>query len=211
MILEKINDNIQNFSIKDLFVQHEYALLSNEDKILLHCVAKSLPENSVVVEVGTFLGVSSAIMANSNQNIEINTFDTYDNDIYSHKQLLLFKKFLGRIKRDYENVKAKHVQFSNINFNKSHSPEDCLTWNKPVDLYFEDGLHVNPYLANNINFWPKFIKPGGLLIFHDYRPNFPKHHWLYFKDVIDWVENLNEQNFNLIMRYGDCALLQKKY
>jgi Methyltransferase domain len=46
-------------------------------------------------------------------------------------------------------------------------------WTDPIDLYYEDAVHVDPILAQNLAFWTGRLKLGGIICGDDYRPRFP--------------------------------------
>ncbi len=55
---------------------------------------------------------------------------------------------------------------------KGFSPDVVSGWDAPVDMYFEDAIHGNPGLKDNMDFWIARLKPGGILCGHDYSLRF---------------------------------------
>lgn len=199
------------FDFSKIHPNHRYSLLTDLDKLTLHSVVKTLPENSIILEVGTFVGGSASIMAHANSKVEIHSFDLFDNRFYDKKQKNIFQNFLNSDLRKVELVKnVLEKDFNNIFLYKKCSPFNCEFWNKPIDLYFEDGEHTNPVLSYNINFWKKWIKLNGILILHDYRPNLNDTDIRKYIDVIDTVNTLTKNHeFKFIIHIGDMAILQK--
>ena len=57
---------------------HEFSLMTLVEKFLLEKISKQLPANSIVVEIGTYLGGSASILACANPNISVHSYDLYD-------------------------------------------------------------------------------------------------------------------------------------
>lgn len=53
------------------------------------------------------------------------------------------------------------------------SPKDFSHWHEKIDLYFEDAVHTDPTLGENIRFWGERLKPNGILCGHDFVEKFP--------------------------------------
>jgi hypothetical protein len=158
---------------------------------LLVKLAQSLSKGATIVEVGCYLGASSAIMANSNPEVTVHSFDPFDDFPHDrfHKQFL--EDAVGPNKgRSVENIAHSLRMFPNVTLHKGYSPRDFLDWTQPIDLYFEDGLHKDPTFTDNINFWTDKLKVGGILAMHDHRPWLPKNNELYYPAVLRLVEQL---------------------
>jgi hypothetical protein len=192
-------------------VYEKYALLSNNEKLFLFNFVSGLKSNSIILEVGTFLGGSAAIMASSNPQIIVHTIDDYNDRHDRHKQSvsLMLLESLGENPRTKENVELLLKDYKNIFFHKGKSPDNFKNWETPIDVYFEDGLHRNPTLENNVNYWTKFLSKNGYVIFHDHRPFLETDHPSRFEDVIDIVQRLSS-NFEIISQEESLIILQQK-
>ncbi len=42
-----------------------------------------------------------------------------------------------------------------------------------VDLFFDDSVHENPWFRNNLRFWLRQMRPGGVMSGHDYCAKWP--------------------------------------
>jgi UDPglucose 6-dehydrogenase len=141
----------------------------------LEKIVKLLPENPTIVEIGTYLGGTTRRLAKVRPDSNITTVDRCNlgpdsnwNEPYNdYVRTYIVEKVLQ------DDVSKQHLlnnigRFNNINFIEGFSPECLINWDKPIDLYFEDGDHFNPALSKNLNFWSRFVKPGGYMAVDDY-------------------------------------------
>lgn len=168
------HENIFKISEEDLisFVKHSsplknFSLSSKTDKFLLHKLATLLPARSVVVEIGSYLGASMAIMAHANSELDIHGYDTFDQGKYSRNQDQLFEQSIGHKIRTLDNVKEFLKNYTNIQLEKVNG---SIKFDKSIDLFIEDSSHRNPQLYNSLSYWLPKVKVGGLVLIHDYRP-----------------------------------------
>jgi SAM-dependent methyltransferase len=206
---------------------HRYSLTNKAERRFLGWISERLLPGSLIVEVGSFLGVSAAIMAHYNSKITIKAVDHYDTNNSNIQQHYIntygsfFAELLGPNQpRSRECLSNIWKQYPNIEFVAGNSPVDFIQTNwGPVDVYFEDSTHENPILAENINHWKSMVKPGGLILCHDYRPNlsikFDYRHipaeqrTKLFPDVNAEVQKLIEQGYKLEGTVGTIAILRK--
>ena len=168
--LPEVNTNNILVYEKELSPLKDFALSSMLDKITLHMIAKLLPAHSIVVEMGTYLGASAAIMAHANPQLEIHAYDLFDDKSYDTNQEQLLTRALGPGQsRTLENVGKFLERYSNIHLHKVNI-EDLTDFDKEIDLFIEDSSHRNPQLANSLNNWLPKVKINGLALLHDYRP-----------------------------------------
>jgi hypothetical protein len=202
---------------------HEYSLTRISERKFLSWIAKKLPKNSQVIEIGTYLGVSAAIMAYSNPDINIKSIDSYDwadnNFFFQIINNEKTKQFLNEnAPYNIGHIKNRWNKFKNLEFIKARSPYDFADTQWPeIDLYFEDGSHINPHIMNNVTYWSKWVKKGGLIIIHDYRPyldesynhikrNKPPLRW---PDVESAVNNLIDQGYIKLGTVSSLIILRK--
>ena len=195
----------------------KFALSDPPDKFILHRLAKLLPANSVVVEVGTYLGASMAVMSHANINLEIHAYDLFDVGNYSPNQPELFENSLGTGKlRTLENVGEFLKFYPNIQLHKvDHGP---VAFDRQIDLFIEDSTHRDPQLSWSLHNWLPKVKTNGLALLHDYRPWKDLGSKGRFPDVELQVETLTKTgNWNFLgsvqSEYfnvpGSYAILQK--
>ena len=58
-----------------------YAVNTLAERELLYSFIKSLPDNSIIVEVGSAIGGSSCVMASANPTNTINCVDSFEGDV----------------------------------------------------------------------------------------------------------------------------------
>ena len=143
--------------------------MSIEEMQFLAALAQQVPAGGNIVEVGPFYGRSTHVMARSNPQANIHSIDTFEdvewtrNYANSYREIPPFGlEAFQHFTRDCPNVTPI----------KGFSPDVVSDWDTPVDMYFEDAIHGNPGLRDNLDFWIARLKPGGILCGHDYSLRF---------------------------------------
>ncbi len=174
----------------------KYGLMQYDEKFLLVQLSRSLQPNSVIVEVGSFLGSSAAIMSNANPTVDLHCFDPFeDSEPRQVDGSSIIASALGPdTPRSLSAVQALLKDFERIQLHQGYSPWSFMEWSTPIDLYFEDGLHHDPEFSANIDFWSSHLKIGGLLVIHDHRPWLKEGDYLHFPAVIDRVRALQSDS-----------------
>ncbi len=149
--------------------------------------ARSLPNRSNIVEIGSFKGRSTCCLAFACRGTKKRIFavDTFDGgpDLQRHDS---FREFCLNIERCELSEYVEPI--------RGISWEIAKTWNKPIHLLFIDGSHIyEDVMADFASFFPHVV-PGGLVAFHDVQQSFP--------DVLKaWNETFNPR----LTRTGHCA------
>lgn len=130
--------------------------------------------SSKIVEVGVFLGRSALALAdNSDWESVIYCVDPYTN--YSDEGVE--KAIEGGAWDDvYEQAKSNlYFPYGNLEsanrvvFFREHSHRAALRFHDcAIDMLFIDGDHSYLSVFNDIAYWERTIKPGGLICGHDY-------------------------------------------
>lgn len=196
--------------IKEISPSSKYALLSNNDKFLLHELSKRLLDDSVVVEIGAYLGASAAIIAHANPNIEIHSYDLFDNDAHDSTHDAMMISLFGCIKnRTIENVASLLLQYPNIKLYQVEylkEPE----FDKSIDLLVEDASHTDPQLTSSLDTWLPRVKVNGIVLIHDYRPWLRDSEPNHFPDVVNYVNKLSHNsNWKFYGGIGSYAVFEK--
>lgn len=135
----------------------------------IEAVAVLAPKSGTVVEVGSLFGRSSFAWAKSvDVSTQVFCIDPWE----GNKGIHGMEERLG-ITYGLEQFQIFTQDCSNIVPLKGYSPKDFRSWNRSVDIYYEDAVHVNPTLRENLTFWSSFVKDTGVICGDDYRPRFP--------------------------------------
>lgn len=132
----------------------------------------------VGVEIGSLHGKSAAIIAQAIPLGTLYCIDLWDErDLYNGKfsDLIVEQHNLPRrgMRNSLELFREYTKNYNNIQAIKGTSPYCVKNWHQSVDFVFLDAGHTNPNDRDNIDFWLLKIKPGGLLIGHDLKPQLP--------------------------------------
>lgn len=194
----------------------DLALFEEVEKTELTRIVQTLEGNSIIVEVGSFMGGSAAIMSTAAPDTQIHCFDPFENDLsrlYDSKiqrnQYRLFFELLGRKDiRSLENVAEILKDYNNIYLYKKNSPHD-IAWDTPIDLYLEDGIHTDPILTLNLNFWSSRVKKLGYVVLHDHRPWLALNNPYRYRDIDVAYYRFLSQGYTLVSKVRSLTVLQK--
>ncbi len=150
----------------------------------LGCIARlaaTVQENGRIMELGSLFGLSSWTWAqNASMSVTVYCVDPWQRapwiEVMEHK----FNVVYG-----LETFQRHTADCPNIVALPGYSPMDMADWNLPIDVYFDDSVHTNPTFRQNLRFWLRHVKPGGILCGHDYGPAFP--------DIVAEVQELAEE------------------
>ena len=133
-------------------------------------VAKLVPSDGVVVEVGSSLGMSSYVWAkNVHPSVTVYCIDVWENDPEYAQQLG------EKYQTDYtvENFRSFTEKCPNIVTLPGFSPQDFAEWDKSIDVYCQNIDGPKMMIEEDINFWSQFVKPGGIICGFGYSKKFP--------------------------------------
>lgn len=134
----------------------------------IEVVATLIPEKGCVVEVGSLFGRSSYAWAKSiPRTATVVCVDPWAGNEGAHQV-----GAKGGIQYGFEAFAHYTADCPNIVPLRAYSPEG-IAWSRPIDCYYEDAVHTDPILSQNISFWSSFLCPTGILCGDDYRPRFP--------------------------------------
>lgn len=135
----------------------------------IEAVASLVPEGGTAVEVGSLFGRSSYGWGMSiPQSARLFCIDPWA----KNEGVRPMEVRLG-IKYSIEQFKIFTAECSTITAIQGYSPRDVRDWSQPLDLFYEDSVHQNPILAENLQFWSSHLKTTGVACGDDFRPRFP--------------------------------------
>ena len=146
--------------------------LSEEDMQAITELVSMLPQNGLLVEIGTFLGKSAVEWAKNIQqqskDYKIICIDSFNSPIEILRDLLQEAEFTIP-EADSQLTMFKHYtkEFSSVQPLEAFFDKD-FEFNQTIDLVFEDSDHSQRALNYALPFWWQRIRPGGILSGHDY-------------------------------------------
>jgi hypothetical protein len=133
------------------FAEITFSQLWETEKSMLAALASKVPANGVIVEIGTAQGGSSYIISKATKGREVNILSF---DIATSPEAL------------------QHLANTNVKLYTMSSVEGANRWGdlcgEEIDLLLVDGSHAFQHVFEDIQMWIPLMRPGGILIFHDY-------------------------------------------
>jgi len=145
------------------YVQNIDGWLYLEEAKRLFNLARQLPNNALIVEIGSFKGKSTvclgyACLGSNKKVVAIDLFESNSTNKGDH-QCEYYKEFLNNIEKNKLNRYIIPI--------KGNSKEIAQKWAKPIDMIFIDGSHeYQDVLIDFRSFYP-FVKKHGVIAFHD--------------------------------------------
>lgn len=143
---------MNNLTIEEILEKTEdIRKLSTEgEQLAFYNYANQVPENGIIVDIGTSSGGSAFIFAlASKPSVKVYTIDPNKSDAFIDKL-------------DSLGLKNKLIF---INKMSKDASEDI---DKEIDLLFVDGVHSYHGVKNDYLSFEEKIKIGGIVMFHDY-------------------------------------------
>lgn len=147
--------------------------LSDKESRELFRVALLLPPNSLVVEIGSWLGKSSFILAKAieNKNGKLYCIDPFDGS-GDPQSIVSYQKNINKLK--INNLKDEFIKnmrvgevLDIITVLEGRSDDFVQKFNQNINLLFIDGDHRLKYIERDWNNWSIKVKKGGFVIFDD--------------------------------------------
>ncbi len=140
-------------------------------------------EPKVLLEIGTSLGRTTALMAKNAQGGIVHTVNIPPEEIAEGGKNVTFapsREEIGSYYRE-QGLDNIHQIFANT---KNWEPDFG-----PIDVAFVDGCHDADFVYNDTKKILKNCRPGSIVMWHDFNPELSKvYHWIH--DVCEGVERL---------------------
>ncbi len=152
---------------------------SDTELIALRRIVLGLPPNAQVVEIGSWLGRSSVVIARALRGTKARLYciDTFGGvevatSPYARRE---YARTLGEAdqRATFERNVVRQRLAARIETLAGYAHECAQTWSTPLDAVFFDGDHRYEAVRQDILDWAPHVRPGGYLIFHDYFPKPP--------------------------------------
>lgn len=122
-------------------------------------ILRKLPPHPVILEIGTFRGLSSALMAQQRKDAKITTIDSHIGmpgfDYLDSSE----ERVLKNLKKFGVSERVKHYPLSSQKFQYAGNR---------LDLLFIDGDHTYKGVDYDYHKFAPWVKKGGWIIFHDF-------------------------------------------
>lgn len=143
---------------------------------LLLKTAMSIPDDSIIVEIGCYQGKSTSLLATTGKTIY--TIDPLSDHTVSQLPQTTPQTFLT------EQLQERLEAYNNVHWLKQYSTDH---WDVPasIGLLYIDGYHVYPQPMVDYLHYQKHMHKNGLVAFHDYSK---------WKGVTRSVDELIERN-----------------
>jgi len=141
--------------------------LLDADKDILSKYAKVLNKRSMIVEIGSFLGLSAIIMGSSNRHCGIVCIDPCDLSGEEASAPIYRRdgyQGVGQFRRLRLNLILYGVRAQII---RATSQEAIKQFSSRCQLLFVDGDHSYEACARDVDLYGKWLDIGGTLILHD--------------------------------------------
>jgi len=128
-------------------------------------LASLVPKNGVIVEVGSFCGLSSVCLAMSaDPYVSIYCYDFFGTLLYRNSDAEV-----GVEVDCWKEFKENTKPYYNVIPVKGFCPVEAkYTDSRPIDLLFVDAAHKNPEDWNIIEYFLPFMNVNGIISGHDY-------------------------------------------
>lgn len=175
------------------YVENFLGLISyNEVKYLIDCVWL-VPENTQVVELGPYQGKSTAAICAtaSRRGLEVITIDNFQ---------WAFRYGASSAKSVYDNLEPFGAKLTVVVSDSRKVPQKI----DKVGFLFADTTHTAEHLNAEFDVWLPHIVAGGVVMVHDYHPDFP--------GVVSVVEHRlrNSEDWNFLGQKQTLIAFQKR-
>jgi len=126
------------------------------DKFFLYVISKNIPLEGDILEIGSFMGSSSILLAAGNE-LSVNKGIVW-----------LIEPYPRPDKEQFFNVFRKHRLDKHIRLVDKASEEARGAVDSKFRFIFIDGNHEYEYVKKDILLWQECLKEGGIIAFHDY-------------------------------------------
>ena len=183
-----------------VFTTDVVGYMSSNDFSAIETLAKQVPVDGLMVEVGSLMGRSTTCWATfCDPTVQIIAIDEFPEEVMMYvdektkEQKLLWSfdpdydsiknnvkpqvdrphdniPLLNKPYRIHDEFKKNTAQFTNVRHIKGKSPDNINYTGEKIDLFFLDAAHKNPSDWDNIKFFAKYMNVGGIICGHDWFP-----------------------------------------
>ncbi len=170
--LDELGQPAQQTDYKDADVELNSAIpgrMKMQELERLARLARAVPPNGCIVELGSMFGLSSYTLAkNAHPSVTVYCIDPWVREPW----MLPDEEQSGQT-ASLDTFRQNVSHLPNVIPLQGYSPRDFIGWQRKIDLLFENSIHTNPILHQSLKFWTRFVRQGGLICGHDYDDDFP--------------------------------------
>jgi len=169
---EKINPPTEQEEVETAFHKNIDGFLSDAEALELYRLAKKLKgSRPVVVELGSWLGKSSYLLAKGVENKGnplVYCIDPFNSEAMSEQSLTQRRNILTKpLKQQFiDNMKQGGV-LEHIRILEGYSYDFAEEFEDDIDLLFVDASHEYDDVLRDFELWTKHLKSGGYLVLDD--------------------------------------------
>lgn len=190
--------------VADFIKENIKGMLNEKEGQLLYDLAKNSPRDSIIVEIGSWMGKSTLWLLAGSQagnKIRVYSIDHHigDDEIHRHYgKIWTYNKF----KENIQKSGFWHLILPLVMTSK----EASQIIDESISLLFIDGCHEYESVLEDYNLWYPKIITEGIIAFHDYRPEIPEYKGL--RKVVD--ENIkNNENWEVVKKVMSIVYARK--
>ncbi len=164
----------------------------------LYNMARSIPNYSVIVEIGAYLGRSTCFISEAikSKNIKFYSIDSFKNHAMS-------KGFRDTFKEYFKNIFQYRNELNIIKGFSFNVVKNLL--NLSITILWIDGDHSYEACKKDIDDWFPLVKEKGFIVFHDYHINSNTN----VAKAVD--EKIKENKLKKVKRVGKLMITQKNH
>jgi predicted O-methyltransferase YrrM len=151
--------------------------IRGEEARTLALVSHGLPEGAIVVEIGSFLGSGTVLLAGPRKmqgSGKVHCVDPFDcsGDAFSGPvyERILAERGGGTLRERFDENIGRAGLAAWVEVHQGGACEIAQTWTTPVDLLFLDGDQSRQGARAAYESWVPFLKPGGIIAVHNTEP-----------------------------------------
>ena len=175
--------------------------MGNQDCHALYDYVKNV--TGLIVEIGSYMGRSTRLLALSSPRSEIVSIDSYEETVFSNDapEEIRRRFFLA-------------VQGFGVTLIQGRSESVGKDWKRPIDFLLVDGDHLYPSVSKDIKLFVPHVKMGCFVFFHDYNEKNKLEKYLPNRHgVFKAVQEHKDTYFDLVkhdIRKSGFAICRKK-
>jgi predicted O-methyltransferase YrrM len=138
-------------------------------------LASRVPEKGVIVEIGSYKGLSGAYLAaGAKEGVTTFLVDLWDRTKFN---LVSEENRYALSSSDFQQITINNLRalglYRNVVLLKGLSVDHASAWGQCIDLLFIDGDHSYEGIKSDYEAWYQHVKDGGVIAFHDYMERWP--------------------------------------